>query len=48
MKRLRRHSLLLVTALLVAACGVPAVTIATRPSPQSGAAGTARIEPARL
>jgi DNA-binding beta-propeller fold protein YncE len=47
MKRLRRHSLLLVTALLVAACGVPALTIATRPSPQS-AAGTAPIEPARL
>jgi len=48
MKRLRRHTLLLVTALLVAACGVPAVTIATGPSPQGGAPGTARIEPARL
>jgi DNA-binding beta-propeller fold protein YncE len=48
MKRLRRHTLLLVTAFLVAACGVPAVTIVTRPSPQGGTAGTARIEPARL
>jgi hypothetical protein len=48
MKRLRHHSLLLVTALLVAACGVPAVTIATRPSTQNGASRTGRIEPARL
>jgi hypothetical protein len=48
MNRLRHHSLLLVTALLVVACGVPAVTIATRQSPQNGARGTARIEPARL
>lgn len=48
MKSLRRHTLLLVTAFLVAACGVPAVAIATRPSTQNDVSGTGRIEPVRL
>jgi hypothetical protein len=47
MKVLRRHALLLGTAGLVA-CGGPAVTIATSPTPHSGAAGSAPVQPARL
>ena len=47
MKSLRRHTLLLGTALLVA-CGGPAVTIATRPNPQNGPGRGATLQPARL